>query len=229
MCCSHPVLRRNALWLLPTPPPHLAPYPSNSAPTASISQPQPRPLLTANQPHNLAPTTATNEDYSNTNRHQVPTEHQPTTNTTRWERPGILPVSGESERAARRAEAERILRRVEAAKNRGEDYALPDILALRSACMAAGGASLETRTVGARDAIYKAAVEAGIKSCLEPGVVDLGGYSPLRLAAGVASDVSLPERRAVSTLCGAVAGACRARIVEVGIRMFAACAWFASR
>jgi hypothetical protein len=127
----------------------------------------------------------------------------------------VLPVASESERAARRAAAERILRRIEAAKNRGEDYSLPDILALRAACMAAGGASLETRTVGARDAIYRAAVDAGVKSCLEPGAVDLGDYSPLRLAAGVASDVSLPERRAVAALRGAVAGAARARIVEV--------------
>lgn len=131
-----------------------------------------------------------------------------------WDRPGVLPVSGEAERAARTAEAERVLRRVEAAKNRGEDYELADILALRSACMSAGGASLDTRTVGARDAIFRAAVDAGIRACLDPGSVDLGGYSPLRLAAGVAGDVSLPERRAVTALQGAVAGACRGRIVD---------------
>ena len=131
-----------------------------------------------------------------------------------WDRPGVLPVGSEAERAARFAEAERLLRRVEAAKNRGEDFDLDAILALRSACMAAGGASLEARTVGARDAIFRAAVDAGVRACLEPGSVDLGGYSPLKLAAGVASDVSLPERRAVSTLQGAVAGACRGRIVD---------------
>ncbi len=139
----------------------------------------------------------------------------PKTQNTRWDRPGIVPVANEEQRAARRLEAERVLRRLEAAKNRGEDYELRDILLLRTSCMNAAGASLEARTVGARDAIYRAAVDAGIKSCLEPGSVDLGDYSPIRLAAGVASDVSLSERRAVSTLMGAVAGACRARIVEV--------------
>jgi len=173
-------------------------------------------------------------DYKNTRhttrsppvQHQRQPNHPPTHQPTilphnrvnphrRWDRPGVLPVTGEEQRAARRSEAERVLRRLEAAKNRGDDYEVTTILALRSACMAAGGASLETRTVGARDAIYRAAVDAGIKSCLEPGSVDLGDYSPLRLAAGVASDVSLDERRAVSTLQGAVAGACRARIVEV--------------
>lgn len=131
-----------------------------------------------------------------------------------WDRPGVLPVSSESERAARRAEAERILRRIEVSKNRGEDYALEDILALRTACMAAGGATLEARTIGARDAIYRAAIDAGIKACLAPGEVDLGDYSPLRLAAGVSSDLGLPERRAVGVVQGAVAGACRTRIVE---------------
>ncbi|GBF98405.1 hypothetical protein Rsub_10470 [Raphidocelis subcapitata] len=131
-----------------------------------------------------------------------------------WERPGVLPVSGEAERTRRRSEAERILRRIEQSKNRGEDYALSDILALRAACMAAGGASLETRTVGGRDAIYRAAVDAAVRACLEPGAVDLGDYSPVKLAAGVASDVGLPERRAVDALRGAVAGACRGRVVE---------------
>ncbi|KAI8469449.1 MAG: hypothetical protein J3K34DRAFT_279684 [Monoraphidium minutum] len=131
-----------------------------------------------------------------------------------WDRPGVLPVASEADRSARFAAAERILRRIETAKNRGEDYDLGEILALRSACMSAGGASLDARTVGARDAIYRAAVEAGIASCLDPGSVDLGGYPPVRLAAGVASDVSLPERRAVPALMGAVAGACRGRIVE---------------
>ncbi|KIZ01654.1 hypothetical protein MNEG_6302 [Monoraphidium neglectum] len=133
-----------------------------------------------------------------------------------WERPGFLPVTSEADRARRRAEAERILRRIEASKNRGEDYALEDILALRAACMSAGGASLDARTVGGRDAIYRTAVEAGIRSCVEPGSVDLGDYSPIRLAAGVASDVSLDERRAVTVLKGLVAGACRGRVVEVG-------------
>jgi hypothetical protein len=127
-------------------------------------------------------------------------------------------VFGEEERARRRAEAERVLRRVEQAKNRGEDFELSDIMALRAACMAAGGASLEARTVGARDAIYRAAVDAAVRACLEPGAVDLGDYSPVKLAAGVASDVSLPERRAVDGLRGAVAGACRGRVVEVGVR-----------
>jgi len=60
----------------------------------------------------------------------------------------------------------------------------------------------------------RAAVEAGIKSAQEPGSIDLGGETPLRLAAGLAGDPQIPDERAITMLTGWVAGACRTRIVD---------------
>jgi hypothetical protein len=45
--------------------------------------------------------------------------------------------------------------------------------------------------------------------------VDLGGETPVRLAAGLAGDLQIPDERAITMLTGWVAGACRTRIVDV--------------
>jgi hypothetical protein len=46
-----------------------------------------------------------------------------------------------------------------------QDYKLSDIAALRRTCQAGGGVTVSTRTVGGRDAIYKAAVDAAVRRC----------------------------------------------------------------
>lgn len=123
-------------------------------------------------------------------------------------------------KAEARAEAQRLLRRMEQAKNAGEDYPLEMLLALRSACQQAGTlpgqgeALVEARTVGGRDALFRAAVDAAVRAASEPGSVDLGGEDPLRLCAGVAGDLGVDDARAVSAVRGRLAGAARARVVE---------------
>jgi hypothetical protein len=47
-----------------------------------------------------------------------------------------------------------------------QDYKLSDIAALRRTCQAGGGVTVSTRTVGGRDAIYKAAVDAAVRRCV---------------------------------------------------------------
>lgn len=44
-----------------------------------------------------------------------------------------------------------------------QDYRLSDIAALRRTCQAGGGVTVSTRTVGGRDAIFKAAVDAAVR------------------------------------------------------------------
>ena len=129
-------------------------------------------------------------------------------------------------KAEARGEAQRLLRRLEQAKNAGEDYAIEGLLALRRACQQAGtppagegkggapGAIVEARTVGGRDALFRAAVDAAVRAAGEPGSVDLGGDEPLRLCAAVAGDLGLADARAISVVRGRLAGAARARVVE---------------
>jgi hypothetical protein len=119
-----------------------------------------------------------------------------------------------------RAEAQRLLRRMEQAKNAGEDYPLEMLLALRSACQQAGTlpgqgeALVDARTVGGRDALFRATVDAAVRAASEPGSVDLGGEDPLRLCAAMAGDLGVADARAVSVVRGRLAGAARARVVE---------------
>jgi hypothetical protein len=48
-----------------------------------------------------------------------------------------------------------------------QDYQLSDIALLRRTCQAGGGVTVSTRTVGGRDAIYKAAVDAAVRRCVQ--------------------------------------------------------------
>jgi len=138
-----------------------------------------------------------------------------------WEsaQPARLAGLDAASKAEARGEARRLLGRLEQAKNAGEDYPLAALLALRRACQQAGTAPagealVEPRTVGGRDALYRAAVDAAVLAAGEPGAVDLGGEDPLRLCAGVAGDLGVADARAVSLLRGRLAGAARARVVE---------------
>lgn len=133
-----------------------------------------------------------------------------------WQAPMSF-AADDATRAAAQMQASALLARIEQAKNRGEDYKISDIALLRRICQAGGGVTVDTRTVGGRDAIYKAAVEAAMRRCLEPSSVDeadLADVSPLAFVAGVAQDVQIPDERAVSLAANWVAGACRARVVE---------------
>eukprot|EP00882_Tetradesmus_deserticola_P011380 GHRQ01012040.1.p1 GENE.GHRQ01012040.1~~GHRQ01012040.1.p1 ORF type:complete len:479 (+),score=200.79 GHRQ01012040.1:87-1523(+) len=133
-----------------------------------------------------------------------------------WQAPMSF-AADDATRAAAQQQASALLSRIEQAKNRGEDYRLADIALLRRTCQAGGGVTVDARTVGGRDAIYKAAVDAAVRRCLEPSSVDeadLADSAPLQFVAGVAQDLQIADERAVSMACNWVAGHCRARIVE---------------
>lgn len=134
-----------------------------------------------------------------------------------WWRAPMSFAADASTKEAAQVQASNILARIEQAKNRGEDYRLSDIASLRRTCQAGGGVTVATRTVGGRDAIYKAAVDAAVRSCTEPGVIDqsdLADSPPLEFVAGVAQDLQIPDERAISMATNWVAGHCRSRIVE---------------
>eukprot|EP00775_Hariotina_reticulata_P006245 gene6245-6481_t len=126
-------------------------------------------------------------------------------------------AADESTKAAAQLQASALMTRLEQAKNKGQDYRLADIALLRRTCQAGGGVTVDARTVGGRDAIFKAAVDGAIRRCLEPSSVDetdLADSSPLQFVAGVAQDLQIPDERAISMASNWVAGACRGRIVE---------------
>ena len=77
------------------------------------------------------------------------------------------------------------------------------------------------KTVGARDAIYRAAVDAAVsyaQSRTEAGVASLGDqdseFPETRLLSSLAQDLHLEEERAIGFVHAGVAAACRARLLE---------------
>jgi hypothetical protein len=94
-------------------------------------------------------------------------------------------AADDATRAAAQLQASALLARIEQAKNRGEDYKIRDIAMLRRTCQAGGGVTVDTRTVGGRDAIYKAAVDAAVRrSAAEENAVWCRGEDRAELVLG---------------------------------------------
>jgi len=133
-----------------------------------------------------------------------------------WWNPAPVLYAAPGVKAAKQADAERLLSRIESTKVAGQDYNVRDIVLLREICKE-GQVSVKPKTVGARDAIYTAAVDAAIQTAMEPmgsQAVDMGEDMATRFVSALANDLGLPEERAVSIVQASVAKASRARLLE---------------
>jgi hypothetical protein len=119
--------------------------------------------------------------------------------------------------AARREElakqAKRALRALEDAKLlRGEDYSVAGLAALRALCHEGGGLAVRAATESGRDSMLRAAVRAGVEASQRGG--DLGGTEPGRFVSGLARDLGVPDRRAVTIAHAEVAATCRSALID---------------
>ncbi len=73
------------------------------------------------------------------------------------------------------------------------------------------------RTVGARDALYRTAVDAAVAVATDPNesFTYIGDAPPTRFLASLATAIDMPADKAVAVTCAAVAAATRARLLEV--------------
>ncbi|GFR48271.1 hypothetical protein Agub_g10136, partial [Astrephomene gubernaculifera] len=106
-----------------------------------------------------------------------------------WDPPPVL-YAPAAVKAARAEEAARLLSRLESAKVSGRDYELADIRALRRACQE-GHVSVKPKTVGGRDAIFRAAVEAAVAAAQSRNASSLDDASPGRWVSAVATDLGM--------------------------------------
>lgn len=114
-------------------------------------------------------------------------------------------------------QAKAALRQLEDAKMlRGEDYSLSGMVALRSLCSQAGGLQVRAHTESGRDAILRAAVRAAINASLRSSnpASALGGYEPGRFVSGLAHDLAVPDKRAVTIVHAEVAATCRGALID---------------
>ncbi|KXZ55015.1 hypothetical protein GPECTOR_3g178 [Gonium pectorale] len=129
-----------------------------------------------------------------------------------WDPPPVLYAS-EATKAARAEEAARLLARIESAKISGRDYALSEIRELRRVCQS-GHVTVRPKTVGAREGIFRTAVEAAVEAAQRGGNEALDDASPGRWVTAVATDLGMEEGRAVEIARAAAAVAARGRLLD---------------
>ena len=159
-----------------------------------------------------------------------------------WWNPPPSSFASDSVKEAKKAEAELLLSKIEQQKNLGKDYSLEDIIRLRGLSQESG-AALKPKTVGeslglssllpflhhsfdsgARDAIFKTAVEAAVIYAQDQ--TDMSGEAALlasfdggekpetRFITALAGDLGLEDERAVLITQGVAASAARARLLD---------------
>jgi len=107
------------------------------------------------------------------------------------------------------------LRLLEDSKLRGEDYSLSDMITLRRICHEGGGITIKPRTESGRDAILRTGIRYAIQASLRPNPSsDLGGYEPGRFVSGLAGDLAVPSKRAITITHGEVAATCRGALID---------------
>lgn len=109
------------------------------------------------------------------------------------------------------SQANSILRHIENKKiESGMDYELSQLLSLRKVCHNGGGLTVKPSTESGRDAILRTA----IKYSLHYPKSYLGGYEPSRFISGLALDLGVPERRAISIVHGEIAKECKGALID---------------
>jgi hypothetical protein len=107
------------------------------------------------------------------------------------------------------------LRLLEDSKLRGEEYSLSELITLRRICHEGGGITIKPSTESGRDAILRAGVRFAMQASLRPNPSsDLGGYEPGRFISGLAGDLTVPSKRAITITHGEVAATCRGALID---------------
>ena len=133
-----------------------------------------------------------------------------------WAPPKPASYIPQSRREELARQARQVLRELEDAKIvHGRDYSLAELLRLRGLCHDAGGIQVRPSTESGRDSMIRASVQAALE---RPG--ELGTWEPARFVSGLAMDLGVPEKRAITIVHAAVAAACRSALIEaeVGFR-----------
>lgn len=92
----------------------------------------------------------------------------------------------------------------------GLDYSLSELVSLRLTCHKGGGLTVTPSTQSGRDSMLRMAV----KHSLSNPSSSLGGYEPARFVSGIASDIGVPQERAVTIVHAEIASMCRNSLID---------------
>ena len=92
----------------------------------------------------------------------------------------------------------------------GQDYSLRGLVDLRMTCHNGGGLNVTASTQSGRDSMLRMA----LKHSLENPKSSLGGYEPSRFVSGIASDLNVPQDRAITIVHAEIASICRNALID---------------
>lgn len=133
-----------------------------------------------------------------------------------WAPPAPLRGVIASRKADLASQARATLKVLEDAKLlRGEDYSLDGLVRLRQLCHEGGGITVRPHTESGRDAMLRAAVKYSIQQASQGRIgLELAGYEPGRFISGLATDLGVPEARAITITHAEVAATCRSALID---------------
>lgn len=92
----------------------------------------------------------------------------------------------------------------------GQDYSLRGLVDLRQTCHSGGGLTVTASTQSGRDSMLRMAVKHSFGNPKS----SLGGYEPSRFVSGLATDLGVPEERAITIVHAEIAAMCRNALID---------------
>lgn len=141
---------------------------------------------------------------------------QPTTASKRsipvwWAPPEPVKYVSKTRKEELQKQADSLVRQLQNEKiELGQDYSLRGLVDLRMTCNNGGGLTVATSTQSGRDSMLRMA----IKHSLDNPKSSLGGYEPSRFVSGIASDLNVPQDRAITIVHAEIASVCRNALID---------------
>ena len=128
-----------------------------------------------------------------------------------WAPPQPVKYVSKDRKADLQKQADKIVRQLQNQKvELGQDYSLRGLVDLRQTCNSGGGLTVTASTQSGRDSMLRMAV----KHSLENPKSSLGGYEPSRFVSGLATDLGVPEDRAITIVHAEIASTCRNALID---------------
>jgi hypothetical protein len=128
-----------------------------------------------------------------------------------WAPPEPVSYVSANRRQELQKQADSLVRQLQNQKiELGQDYSLRGLVDLRMTCNNGGGLSVTASTQSGRDSMLRMA----LKHSLENPKSSLGGYEPSRFVSGIATDLNVPQDRAITIVHAEIASICRNALID---------------
>lgn len=131
-----------------------------------------------------------------------------------WSPPSTAVYSTAQRKEDLKKQTRLILKQLQDEKLRGLDYSIASLVTLRMLCQEGGGLSVKPATESGRNSMFRAGVLAAIQCAQEGSTAMLSAYDPAGFVSGLASDLSVPQEKAINITHGEVAAAARALLIQ---------------